>query len=83
MRRLTGTEKGALALAVFLVVGGVGMMVYPTEGLIPHPNQGHRGVRNGYPQKVTKNESRVYGGVAVAFGLTIGWMALYRGKNQK
>ncbi len=83
MRRLTTIEKSVLLLGgVFVAVGG-DMIVDPQEGRAFHPGpykyQGLLGPNKS--EYVSKRNSRICGGVAVALGGGMIWLAFYRGKD--
>jgi hypothetical protein len=84
VKRLSGVEKSALVLsAIMILIGGL-LVIHPIEMNIPHPGDPrYHGVLgpNETPEHVSKERARIYAGVAVAVGIGIGWLGIYRPKK--
>jgi hypothetical protein len=82
MRKLSSIEKGALILSAVFVIAGTASLIYPMEGYLFHPTESGGGT--GLPpaqnagEVLTKRKSRVYGGMAIVFGIGMGWFTLRR-----
>jgi len=63
--KLTTIEKIALAFGLVFVVVGAYRLVHPTEVIMIHPGPDHPGLPPNQPVHVSKNGSRIYGGLGV------------------
>jgi len=81
MRRLTTVEKSAVLIGSLFIVVGAWMVIRPMEGVMVHPGSGSggRGSTGDMIEIVTKKSSRIRGGISVALGAGIVWLAFYRG----
>gem|GEM_PF-2312463 len=79
MRRITGTEKGGIALASVFIIGGLCMMFHPMEMFVLHPGHGRYNDRGSRPpEHVTKQGARAIGVGAILFGVGFASFVLYR-----
>ena len=80
MRRLSAMEKGILALSALFIIFGTVDLIYPREVNVFHPSDtgGYLSSSVETSEHVSKERSRVYGGLAILFGLGIGAFAMYR-----
>lgn len=82
MRRFTSTEIGALVLAGLFFFIGLANVILPQPGIVPHYTNGSGGgAAKVELEVVSKSGARVYGIVAMCFGVGIASMALYRQKK--
>jgi hypothetical protein len=81
MRILSSTEKGVLVMSVIFIIVGIASLFYPLEGYLHHPSDtGGLLPPTNTAEHFTKSKSRIYGGVAILFGIGLGWLVLYRPK---
>jgi len=81
MRRFTGTEKAALALAGVLIIGGLCMVVHPMDMLIFHPDKAPYVGTVDTSQHVSKNMARYIGGGTVLMGAVIAALIIFSPRN--
>jgi len=77
MRPLTGTEKGGLALAAVLVIGGFCMIAHPMEMFVLHPPE-YRSPGLTWAEHISKEKARGIGGGAILTGVLFASFVLYR-----
>jgi len=80
MKGLSTTEKSALLLAGLFILVGVCLIISPTEMSVPHPGSGRYQPLIGQDppaERVSPEKARIYGIIAVAFGIGIGWLVFY------
>lgn len=79
MQRLNPTWKPALLLSALCVIGGAFLLFHPIEGNMFHPSdtEGSSPRAPDVMEHISKEKSRVYGGLAILFGAGITWMAFY------
>jgi len=79
MKRLTSIEIGALILAALFFFIGLDSVIWPQSGVVPHFTNDYWGTPQGtIEEAVTPTGARVYGILAMLFGVGIAVMALYR-----
>jgi uncharacterized protein YjeT (DUF2065 family) len=83
MKRLTPMEKCACALALVFIVGGTYLLIWPVEGRFvpPGPERYQSILGPNKPEDISKRRSQISGGLAIAAGIGISWLAFYRGKK--
>jgi hypothetical protein len=82
MRKLSATEKAALAFAVALTAGGVFLVCNPAEGVFfPPSNSKVPLVIRSQPERVSQTESRIAGGLAILSGVAFCVLVFYRGQE--
>jgi hypothetical protein len=82
MKRFTSTELGALALAIVFFVAGLIWLIWPRETVVVHPANDVVGWPGSSTEVVSKTGSRIYGVMAIALGIGIGALVLYRPKSR-
>ena len=82
MSRLTGTQKGGLALASVFVIGGLLMIVHPIDMVVLHPASPRYTDGVGMAsQHVTKETSREIGSGAMLLGVAFASFVLCRSRE--
>ena len=74
MRRLNGNELGVLLIASVFIICGAFMLIDPTEMNMVH--LGYKRLR-ATVEHVSKEDSQVYGAVAIILGSGLVWMVFY------
>jgi uncharacterized protein YjeT (DUF2065 family) len=81
MKRLNGSEKGALILASALILGGAFMAICPKEKLFVHGAQSYRVHLSAETEHISKGEDRLSGLASILVGTGIIWLTLFRAKR--
>jgi hypothetical protein len=82
MKRLSATEVGGLVLAAFLFFGGLDSLIWPQSGIVLHLTNDALGLSyRSDLDVISKTGARVYGILAMLFGVGIGALALYHEKE--
>jgi hypothetical protein len=79
MRRFTGTEKAALALAAVLAIGGLFMIFHPLDMVVPHGGYWRSG--NSLPDHVSEKGARCVGGGVILMGGGIAALIFFGPRN--
>ena len=81
MRRFNSPEKGALALAAVLMLGGAFMALFPSEKDIPHESLHYRVRGSEWIDHLSKGEVRLTGVFGILAGSGIVWLVFYGRKK--
>jgi hypothetical protein len=82
MKRFSATEIGGLILAVLLFLGGLDLVIWPNSGAVPHFTNDALGLspKNSL-QVIGPTGERLFGVLAMVFGIVVGALAIYREKK--
>jgi hypothetical protein len=81
MMQLSAMDKAGIAIAAFLIFGGLFAVVYPRDVAVGHSVTPGRGGKSfALVEHVTASRARVYGVISVLSGCVLGGIVLYGAK---
>jgi uncharacterized protein YjeT (DUF2065 family) len=81
MRKSTSLERALLTIAAALVVGGCWMFAFPHQFVAQIQSTSKGGGPRTFIQSFSKSDCRLFGGLAIVVGISVGWLAFYPSKR--